>query len=494
MNFFESFRAVRWIRTLNLVLQAVLVMTFFGGLNYVAKNHAWRFDLTRQRKFSLSPETLSYLKDLKRPVRIVISASEGGENPELKGLVDEFAYATEDRPAGKITKETVDLYVQRKRSEELGIERRDIVVLLSGDKRRVIDMTDLYAFKDGRPAAFRGEQVLTAAVLDVTEPAPKKIYFIVGHGELRVADTDTNRGLSGVRDALRFRNFDVDELDLTAARKIPDDAALLIDVAPAGKFSRSELEMIRTYLTGPKAGRMMFFLGPPYSIGSLGLDDLLLDWGILVYDDEIFDVDPQSFAENGDLILYSFTDKNPITKVLIDHSQKLRLGRTRTVIPDPGRSLSIGLNTLTLAATSPTAWGERDFRPGVAAKYDPGIDTRPMKGMDPPDRLGVIVASEKLGVRDNLPFSVRGGKVLVFGTGDLIANGRLEPGNFMLFLNSVNWCVDRDSQLNIPPRPLERFEISLSAADFSRLRYALFLVLPGAAILLGLLVYWTRRA
>jgi hypothetical protein len=48
--------------------------------------------------------------------------------------------------------------------------------------------------------------------------------------------------------------------------------------------------------------------------------------------------------------------------------------------------------------------------------------------------------------------------------------------------------------LNIPPRPIERFEISLSAAEFDRLRYALLLVLPGAAILLGALVYWTRRA
>ena len=47
MSYFESFRAVRWLRSLNLILQAVLVISFFGGLNYVAKNHAWRFDLTK---------------------------------------------------------------------------------------------------------------------------------------------------------------------------------------------------------------------------------------------------------------------------------------------------------------------------------------------------------------------------------------------------------------------------------------------------------------
>jgi hypothetical protein len=170
----------------------------------------------------------------------------------------------------------------------------------------------------------------------------------------------------------------------------------------------------------------------------------------------------------------------------------LRIGFARTVMPDPGRSVGSGLKTETLAATSPTAWGERDYR-RLPWKYDPG-DTRPIPGLDPPNALGVLVVSERVGVRDNLPFSVRGGKVVVFGTGDMITNARLDQSSFAVFLNTVNWAVDRDRMLNIPSRPVERFEISLSAADFTRLRYALFFVLPGGAILLGLLVYWTRRA
>jgi hypothetical protein len=490
MNLFESFRAVRWLRTLNLVLQAVLVITFFAGLNYVAKNHPHRFDLTRQRKFSLSPETLSYIKNLQRPVHLIKTVSEEGENPEIKGLIDEFVYATEDRAAGRITTETLDVYQNRKKSEELGIESANILVLISGDQRRVVAHDELYTFKNKVRDAFRGEQALTAAILEVSEPVKQKIYFLVGHTELRISDTDANRGLSAVRDQLKIRHFDVDEIDLTATRKIPDDAALLVNVAPQGKFSRAEQEMLRTYLT-TNAGRLISFLAPGASTAALGLDDLLLDWGILVHDDLICDTNQESIAENNDLLLYAF-QTHPITKILIDRKSHLRLGTARTVMPDPGRSLGIGLNTITLAATSPTAWGERDYR-RVPWRYDPG-DTRPIPGIEPQDRLGVIVASERIGVRDNLPFSVRGGKVVVFGTGDLIANARLDPTSFTVFLNAVNWAVDRDRMLNIPPRPVERFEISLSVADFARLRYALLLVLPGGTLLLGLLVYWTRRA
>ena len=236
---------------------------------------------------------------------------------------------------------------------------------------------------------------------------------------------------------------------------------------------------------------MIVFLAPFTSATALGLDDLLLDWGVLVHDDVIADTGAENIAENGDLLIRAYA-QHPVTKTLIDYGATLRLGVARTVIPDPGRSLGGSLHTVTLAATSPTAWGERSFRGGVPFKYDPGIDTRPLRDGSP-DRLGVSVASERLGVRDNLPFSVRGGKLVVFGTGDLISNARIEQGNLAIFLNAVNWTVDRDRQLSIPARPVERFQLTLSAADFSRLRYALLLILPGSAMLLGLLVYWTRR-
>jgi hypothetical protein len=494
MSFLESYRAVRWLRSMNLILQAVLVVSFFGGLNYVAKNHAWRFDLTKQRKFSLSPETLSYVKNLQRPVHIIMTSSPDTENPEVKGLIDEYVYTTEDRPAGRITKELLDVYQNRRRSEELGVDQAGILVLFSGDKRRIVTIDDLYSFKDKKRDAFRGEQVLTSAILDVSMLSREKIYFVTGHGELRIDNADAQRGLSALRDQLKVRNFEVEPLDFTATRKIPSDASLLVIVAPQDSYSRVEQEMLRQYL-GANAGRMLLFLGPGKSTAALGLDDLLLDWGVLVNNDIIFDTGNENITDNGELVIRALQSSHPITKTLVDSgSQPLRLVMARTVVPDPGRALGSGLNTVTLAATSTTAWGERSARPGEIPRYDPGIDTRPIPGMDPPDRLGVIVASERLSVRDNLPFSVRGGKLVVFGSGDLVCNGRLDNASLLLALNAVNWSVDRDHQLAIPPRPIERFQLSLSASDFTRLRYALLLVLPGASLLLGLLVYWTRRA
>ncbi|HND63182.1 MAG TPA: Gldg family protein, partial [Opitutaceae bacterium] len=103
----DSFRTARWIRTLNLVLQAILFLTLFGGLNYLARNHSWRFDLTHQHRFSLSAETRAYIGSLTQPSRIVVTLTPDSENPanaqaqrEISGLLREYTYASDGNPTG----------------------------------------------------------------------------------------------------------------------------------------------------------------------------------------------------------------------------------------------------------------------------------------------------------------------------------------------------------------------------------------------------------
>ena len=494
----DSFRAARWVRTINLVLQAVLFLTLFGGLNYLARNYAWgRFDLTQQRRYSLSPETISYLQNLPRPVHIVVTIADDSDDEtlaqalrDIRGLLREYAYVTEGDDQRRITVDYLDIYVRRREADQLGIEQSNSIILMCGDKRRVVMLGDLYRVEAGEKKAFQGEQAITSAILDVSSPERKKVYFLAGHGELSPEDVDPTRGLSALRDMLRERNFDVESVNLAYTRKVPEKAAVLIAVAPQGRFQPIEQELLRQYLQAD-AGRLILLLAPTQPHG---LEDLLLDWGVLVDDDVIYDTGAENMTEEGELLL-RFLTPHPITRTLIDYNLQPRIGPARSVRPDPGRSLGNTVNVTTLAATSTTAWGEVGYRQNVVPTFTPGVDIRPLPGMEPRDRLGVVVASERVSVRDNLPFSVRGGRVVVFGTGDLIANNRIaDVANQNIFLSAVNWSVDRDSQFNIPARPIERFQLSLSAAELTRLRYTLLLAMPGAAALLGLLVYWTRRS
>lgn len=489
MHFSDSFRAARWVRLVNLLLQAAFFLSLFAGLNYLSQNHSWRFDVTANRRHSLSPETKSYLTTLERDVNIIVTLTENSEEADyaqayrdVSGLLREFVYLTRERSPGRITVQYVDVYQNRREADALGVNQPNVVVLQSDRGRTVKTLEDLYTIKKkvGREA-FRGESVITAAILDVAQADKKKIYFLAGHGEMSVDSVDGVRGLSRLRDQLRQRNFEIEGINLSLTKKVPEDASLVIVASPQGRIPALEEELLRTYLT-TRAGRVILMLDPGVPPG---LENLLFDWGVFVHDNVILDTNPNYITENSELILSHYLP-HPITQVIIDNSLFPVVGPARVVTEDLSRAPDDGLSVKILAATSPTAWGESGYRLRDFV-YTPGQDLRARNG------LGVLVISERLKPAA-LPLSVRGGRLAVFGTADLVTNNRIiNPGNFALFFNTFSWAVDRDTQLNIPTRPVERFQLSLSQEELGRLRLGLFLIVPGIVALLGVIVYWTRR-
>lgn len=489
MPSYDSFRAARWIRFINLVLQAILFLSLFAGLNYIALNHAWRFDLTENRRHSLSAETRAYLADLERNVSIYVTIPADSADDELEqarrdltALLREYTYHTRNSTKGRIEVRQVDIYQNRREAEARGLDQPNQVVLVTDRHRRVLTLGDFYTTRGLKTEGFHGEATLTAALLDVTKAEKKKIYFLSGHGEMSPNDVDRGRGLSGLREELRQRNFEVGALDLTIARRVPDDAALVIVASPQGPLKPFEELILRDYLT-TRAGRLILMVGPGVAHG---LENLTFDWGVIVYDNVIMDLDPKSVTETNDLRLWRFA-RDPdsgITDNLINNDLSVIVGPSRVVSDDLGRSLDDGLRVKKLVATSPEAWGESSYRLRSFA-YTPGQD---LKG-----ELGIMVISERLKPA-NLPLSVRGGRLAVIGTGDLVTNDRIiTVGNLNLFLATVNWAVEREVKLNIPVRPIERFQLALSAEELVRLRLGLLLGLPGLVAVLGLVVYWTRR-
>ncbi|MDR0901198.1 MAG: GldG family protein [Opitutaceae bacterium] len=484
----HSFRAARWLRTINLVLQAVLFVAFFGGLNYLASHYAWRFDLTQLRRHSLSAETKSYLAQLREPVRVIVTLSQEDESDpgqssvyrDVRGLLREYIYAADATAAGLIRVDYIDVYQRPREAGQLNLTA-NTVLFLSGERRREVPLADLYRRRDKQRVAFLGEQAFTAAILDVSNPGQKKIYFLAGHGEMDPNAVDPARGLSELRDALRQRNYALDTLDLSRARVIPEDAAVVVSVGAQTRYESYEQETLRGYMTN-RAGRMVVFFQP--AINPTGLEELLNDWGLLADNVWVHDRGDGDRADSGDLILSSLTP-HPATQLLIDNQLVLRFGATRAARPNPARAADPGLAVTPLVSTGGTAWGERDYQRRLA-RFNPASDL--------PGPLAVGTAAERVKAKNDLPFTVPVGRIVAFGSADFAANGRIRAGaNAAIVFSTLNWLVDRDALLNVPARPVERFQLALSRDHLRNLRYTLLFALPGAVALLGLIVYWTRR-
>jgi hypothetical protein len=502
MSLFQSFRAARWIRTINLVLQGILFFTLVCGINYLAVYFPWRFDLTHLHSHSLSAETRSYLKQLAQPVKIYVTLPKAKDSDDsaiaqayrdLTDLLREYVFATESNPVGRVTFECIDVYQRGLEAKELDLAYPGPTLVKCGEKRRLVGPDELYHIEKGEKKAFLGEQAITAAILDVSNPKKNVIYFLTGHGEMDVNNSSPDRGLSSLATELRMRNFDVASLDLTT-RRVPDDATLIISAGQQNRYSAAEEEQLRKYLstsTSTRPGRMMLFIPPALPVNeqqeATGLENLLYDWGVLADDVVVYDTDAASISDTNDLILNAFSDKHEITQQFISNQITVRFGVSRSVRVNPSRTNDESLTVTRLIGTnSETAWGERSYR--SRPHYDLGVDM-------PAKALGFAVASERVTAKDkSLPYSVQAGRLVVFSCADFISNNRLgNPGNLTLVLSSINWLVGRDAQLNVAARPIEKFQLTLNQKELLRLRYSLWFGLPSAAALLGLIVYWTRR-
>jgi hypothetical protein len=484
----DNFRQTNWVRKVNLIIQIVLGVAFVIGLNYLAAKHYSRYDFSRRHRYALSPETISYLKQLKDPVEIIVMLSEhreGGDQvlKDLRPLLREFAYQARQHPEEKIKIQYIDIFQQRKKAEEM-VQRyklpfEDVVIVVCNNQHQLLTDADLYQTNNGAIVGYKAEQSILSALLDVCSEHKPHVGFLVGHGEMQMDDVDPIRGLSRAADVLRQRNITIENVDIVTTKEIPDELDLLIIAGPQVALLPEEVERIRRFLN-ERHGRLLVLLSPgkPH-----GLDQLFYEWGINTPDMVVLDTGEDFQASTGDMIVRRFA-QHPITQILIDFQLGLLTGLMRPVDVDLGSPSEDKRKTTLLMASSDTSWAESGYRQGTNLTYTENVDI--------PGPIGLGVVSEQT-VGTQLGIKIPTGRVVVLGNSDMISNNRIaQMGNGVLFLNSVNWSLNREHFLNIPPQKMQWMQLTLSRTDLWRL--VIFLLLPPFGFfILGLSVYVLRR-
>ena len=485
---FAEFSLARRFRVANRSVQIVLSLSLILSLNFLAAKYFERYDLTEAGTYTLAAETKAYIRQLSKPVDIVVTIPESPDTElvlkDLQKLLRQ--YEAEDAKDGKamLNVEFVDIYKQRSRAQQLAsrykLTKENIILVASETSSQEINPIKLYeANESGETSGFLGERVITSAILNVSAEDTEKIYFLLGHGEMRLDDVDPLFGLSSVESFLQERNFELANLDLSIDPNVPDDADMIVIASPQAALLPEEVEKLRRYLS-ERNGRMLVLLNPGRAHG---LDELFYDWGVLSDDMTVIDLGTDFKAQGGDLIIRRFAE-HPITQLLIDNQINALFGLPRPVRTDPASLEMEGLKVEQILGTSAKSWGERDYRTQNPVKYDSGRDL--------PGPLSIATVSTR-SAGSELGITIQGGRLIVFGNSDFVANNRFQAfGNQSLFINSINWALDRNNMLNIPSRPLQNYQIIMSGEELKRL-FFYFAIVPLVTALLGFSVYLLRR-
>ena len=86
-------------------------------------------------------------------------------------------------------------------------------------------------------------------------------------------------------------------------------------------------------------------------------------------------------------------------------------------------------------------------------------------------------------------------RIVAVGDSSFLANQLLElAGNRPFAASSVNWLLDRSHLLGgIQPSPIRTYQVSLAPYQQQMLGWLLLVVLPGAALAVGFVVWWRRH-
>jgi len=187
-------------------VSALVLVAALAGINYIVVKKAKSWDLTKDRIFTLSDQTIGVLKGLKEPV--TVQAFFSGSEPEyveLDSRLRQYKAQTD-----KLSVEFVDPFKHPGRVKDLNISQSGPrVIVKSGNKES--------------RAKEISEEALTNALIEVSRGSTKKIYFTKGHGEHAVAD-NTERGLKLFVDNLKGDGYQTDEIILAEHKEMPPEA------------------------------------------------------------------------------------------------------------------------------------------------------------------------------------------------------------------------------------------------------------------------------
>src|SRR3982751_1174953 len=206
---------------LNVVVQVALIVFLAAMVNSLAFKHYKRWDFSRDQKYALSDKTKRFLDSMKGKVRLTVFFANTPITSDVQSLLTEYQYAAK----GKIDVENIDPERNLSRAKELFDKYKVvsdeslIVVDYEGRNKTVkasemaeIDQSGMAMGEGARVTAFKGEQAITSAMIDLVEGKKKTLGYVTGHKEPPLSENTSP--ISVLKTFIESENIKFQELNL----------------------------------------------------------------------------------------------------------------------------------------------------------------------------------------------------------------------------------------------------------------------------------------
>ena len=490
---------------LNVLVQLFLIFFLITAVNWIGFRHYKRWDVSRDQKYALSDKTKRFLDSVRGKVRITVFFSPNTPiSGDVASLLTEYQYAAK----GKIDIENIDPQRNLSRAKELFDKYKVVsdesllVIDYEGRNKTVkasemaeVDQSGMAIGEGPRVTAFKGEQAITSAMMDLVEGKKNVIGYVTGHKEPSIAETSplammqqqqqTGSPVSVLKTFIENENIKFQELNLFNEPQIPAEIKAVMIVGPQYDLSDREIKLLHDFWN--QQGRILLLLDP--SAKTPKFNAFVNELGVKVNDDRLM-----AFVRTGieELALIRdvqarFLGDSAVTKRLAD-VRAIFFGGTSSIMLEPDRVRAANIRLQPLIEAEKGYFAETDYNSTDQNK----LQADAKKAGTAPLIIGVSI--EKGGSADER-VQMNSSRMVVVSNATFVLDQALTQDQQALDFVSgcANWLLSREQLIGIAPKVPKTLTFSLNEDALRSLRWMVLVLIPLVFVVLGTAVWWKRR-
>ena len=229
----------------NFAVYTLIVIAFIVLVNWFVNNHNKSWDMTPNKKYSLSDQTHKLLKDLNKDVTIYAFDRERnfGDRRDVLGMYSSASH--------RVDVKYIDPNRQPALARELGVRGTGTIVVAAGDRHM--------------EAQGDTEEAITNALVGVLK-GQRTACFIETHGERKLDSSDRD-GFDHFKKQLSNENYQTESLPFLQKIDIPQDCTMVVIAGPQNDYLLPETDAIQKYMQA--GGRALVMLDAGMDIPNL---------------------------------------------------------------------------------------------------------------------------------------------------------------------------------------------------------------------------------
>jgi hypothetical protein len=488
---------------LNVLVQIAILLVLAVMVNYLGFEHYRRWDLTRDQKFALSDKTKRFLQSMKGKARItVLFLPSNSIASDVQGMLTEFQYAAKK----KLDVEHINLERNPTRAKELlnkykVVTGEDLLIIDYEGRNKTVKASEMAEIDPGQPMfgdppkvlAFKGEQAVTSALMELVEGTKNTLGYVVGHKEPSIAEAPPPNPMAPetksspikvVKTFIENENIKFQELNLFEVGSIPAELKTIVIAGPQYDFSDREINLLRDFWE--KQGRILLLLDP--AAKNPKLNAFLFELGVKVNDDRLM-----AWAKTGiqEVALVRdvqgvFLGNSPITKRFAE-ARGIFPGGTSSLGLEPERVRTANIRLQPLVQAEKGYWAETDYNSDDRAKFEANAAQNG-------DAIHAIAASIERGGSADERVQANSSRMVVVTNATFIEDASIQQQTLDFVSGGVNWLLNREQLIGIAPKVPQTLTFNLDDNALGNLRFMVLVLMPLIPAVIGFAVWWRRRS